>query len=216
MNVKSGLDLHSKFHRHQRPVIWVPQKFQIRLNSRLLAPQGRHNAPIKMKFDRNCMLRITCLLFAERWQPRNISFTIDVWFFGLGDIWKHIYLGPRKPRRIVILFFALYKYSYLLTYLLTSVGIGFQTPYPRKHMCTSQGKFSNLILDSVFIDYVTFKYFWPSLAYTCLSWFPIWCPPPRWILKTDAYIVLFAVLFAVQQYCANAKRTKYKQIEFLL
>ena len=39
----------------------------------------------------------------------------------LGDIWKHIYLGPRKPRRIVILFFALYKYSYLLTYLLTKV-----------------------------------------------------------------------------------------------
>jgi len=26
-------------------------------------------------------------------------------------------LGPRKPRRIVVLFFALYKYSYLLTYL---------------------------------------------------------------------------------------------------
>jgi len=35
----------------------------------------------------------------------------------LGDIWKHTYLGPRKPRRIAILFFALYKYSYLLTYL---------------------------------------------------------------------------------------------------
>jgi len=42
---------------------------------------------------------------------RSSSFVI------YGNIWKHIYLGPRKPRRIVILFFALYKYSYVLTYM---------------------------------------------------------------------------------------------------
>ena len=35
----------------------------------------------------------------------------------LGDIWKHIYLGPRKPRRIVILFFCAIQIL-LLTYLI--------------------------------------------------------------------------------------------------
>jgi len=38
----------------------------------------------------------------------------------LGDIWKHIYLGPRKPRRIVILFL---RYTNTLTYLLTPVSV---------------------------------------------------------------------------------------------
>ena len=47
-------------------------------------------------------------------RPREISVTV-IGLLSLGDIWKHIYLGPRKPRRIVI-FFALYKYTYLLTY----------------------------------------------------------------------------------------------------
>ena len=62
----------------------------------------------------------------------------------LGDIWKHIYLGPTKPRRIVILCFALYKYTYLLTYLLDyaeliSVDplITRPTPYPLHHHAVS-------------------------------------------------------------------------------
>jgi len=54
-----------------------------------------------------------CWLLSDR-SPATDS------LLSLGDIWKHIYLGHRKPRRIVtFIFHALYKYTYLLTYLLT-------------------------------------------------------------------------------------------------
>ena len=46
----------------------------------------------------------------------------------LGDIWKHIYLGPRNHGALWLLFFALYKYAYLLIDHVSEL----MTNYPQK------------------------------------------------------------------------------------